>query len=142
VNLVHNAQVCYFNNVWLMFLIFKKKISFQTTVDPPPPPWSFAFPTLVVYPVNPPSHFPLRLFTLSTPPYLVLRISHSDSLIRQSPRPVPHISHSGSLTRRSPRPILHIAHSSPLVLAHLHSESAVTVLPTTLNSREHKKLLS
>ncbi len=22
VNLVHNAQVCYFNNVWLMFLIF------------------------------------------------------------------------------------------------------------------------
>ncbi len=22
VNLVHNAQVCYFNNVWLMFLVF------------------------------------------------------------------------------------------------------------------------
>ncbi len=22
VNLVHNAQVCYFNNVWFMFLIF------------------------------------------------------------------------------------------------------------------------
>ncbi len=22
VNLMHNAQVCYFNNVWLMFLVF------------------------------------------------------------------------------------------------------------------------
>jgi len=27
---------------------------------------------------------------------------------------------------------------SPPVLAHLHSESAATVLPTALNSREHK----
>ncbi len=32
VNPVHNAQVCYFNNVWLMFLVFFLKISFQTTV--------------------------------------------------------------------------------------------------------------
>jgi len=24
VNPVHNAQVCYFNNVWLMFLVFLK----------------------------------------------------------------------------------------------------------------------
>jgi len=36
VNAVHNAQVCYFNNVWLMFLVFKN-FSFQTTVGPPPP---------------------------------------------------------------------------------------------------------
>jgi hypothetical protein len=28
VNPVHNAQVCYFNNVWLMFLVFKKYFSF------------------------------------------------------------------------------------------------------------------
>jgi hypothetical protein len=36
VNLVHNALVCYFNNVWFMFLVFLKKLlSFQTTVGPP-----------------------------------------------------------------------------------------------------------
>jgi hypothetical protein len=51
VNLVHNAQVCYFNNVWFMFLVFLKNfLSFQTTVGPPPR--SFAF--LVLYPVDPP----------------------------------------------------------------------------------------
>jgi len=29
---VHYAQVCYFNNVWLMFLVFFKNFFFQTTV--------------------------------------------------------------------------------------------------------------
>jgi len=29
VNPGHNAQVCYFNNVWLMFLVFKKKLFFS-----------------------------------------------------------------------------------------------------------------
>jgi hypothetical protein len=32
VNPVHNAQVCYFNNLWLMFLVFSKNFFFQTTV--------------------------------------------------------------------------------------------------------------
>ncbi len=48
VNPVHN-----FNNVWFMFLVFKKKLlSFQTTVGPPLLPGSFAF--LVLYPVHRP----------------------------------------------------------------------------------------
>ncbi len=42
-NPVHNAQVCYFNNVWLMFLVFLKKNSFQTTVGLPPPRRFFIF---------------------------------------------------------------------------------------------------
>ncbi len=76
VNPLHNAQVCYFNNVWLMFLVFQKNFSFQTTVGPPARRPS-------------PSHFPLRFFTLSTPPRPVLRISHSGSLTRQAPPPGP-----------------------------------------------------
>ncbi len=95
VNPVHNAQVCYFNNVWFMCLVFKKNFYLfkQPLVPPsPPPPRSFAFPTPVLYPVDPPS------------PRLVLRISHSGSLTHRAPRPVLHISHSGSLTRRSPPP--------------------------------------
>jgi hypothetical protein len=39
---MHNAQVCYFNNVWLMFLVFKKFFFFQITVGTPPTlPWQF-----------------------------------------------------------------------------------------------------
>jgi hypothetical protein len=44
VNPVHNSQVCYFNNVWFMFLIFKKNFSFQTTVGPPPSAVLYIFP--------------------------------------------------------------------------------------------------
>ncbi len=55
---VHNAQVCYFNNVWF------------NPVDPPAR--SFAFLTPDLYPIEPPrlgpSHFPLRFFTPSSPP--------------------------------------------------------------------------
>jgi hypothetical protein len=40
---MHNAQVCYFNNVWLMFLIFLKNFSFQTIVGPPLPRRFFIF---------------------------------------------------------------------------------------------------
>ncbi len=42
------------------------------TYRSPPPPWSFAFLTPVLYPVDPP------------PPHPVLRIFHSDSLTRRS----------------------------------------------------------
>jgi len=66
---MHNAQVCYFNNVWLMFLVFLKNFSFQTTVGPPPR-------------LNP-LHFPLWFFTSSTRPRPVFRISHSGSLPRR-----------------------------------------------------------
>ncbi len=63
VNPLHNAHVCYFNNVWFMFLVFK--IFSNNHCSPPPPlPRSFAFPTPVLYLVNPP------------PP----RIAHSGSL--------------------------------------------------------------
>jgi len=68
---VHNARVCYFNNVWSMFLVFKKNFSFQTTVDPHSAS---------------PSHFPLRFFNPSIPPVAsVLRISHSSSLPHRPP---------------------------------------------------------
>jgi hypothetical protein len=53
---VHNAQVCYFNNVWFMFLVFKKNI--------------YLFKQPLVPPCFGPSHFPLRFFTPSTPPPL------------------------------------------------------------------------
>jgi hypothetical protein len=110
VNPVHNAQVCYFNNVWLMFLVFKKNFSFQTTVGPPSSPWSFAFPTPVLYLVDPPR--PVRPEsgegTFRTP---------GQNLISSAcPSPMP----------------------SPPVLVHLHSKSAAIVLPTVLSSREHK----
>jgi len=38
VNPVHNAQVCYFNNVWLMFLVFSKKLFFSNNRWSPPAP--------------------------------------------------------------------------------------------------------
>jgi hypothetical protein len=105
------------------FWFFFKTFIFSNNRWSPPSPRSFAFPTLVFYPVDPlppsPSHFPLWFFNPSSPPapsfpsftfpiailYLlnprpVLRISHSDSLTRRAPHPVLpvlHISHSGSL---------------------------------------------
>jgi hypothetical protein len=68
---VHNAQVCYFNNVWLMFLVLKKNFSFQTTVGPPPRPGPSHFSLRFFTPSTPPpgpSHFPLRFFNPSIPP--------------------------------------------------------------------------
>jgi hypothetical protein len=72
VNPVHNAHVCYFNNVWLMFLVFKKNFSFQTTIGPPPPApvlrisHSDSLPRRA--PLPGPSHFALRFFNPSIPP--------------------------------------------------------------------------
>jgi len=37
-NPVHNAQVYYFNNVWLMFLVFKKNFFFSNHRWSPPLP--------------------------------------------------------------------------------------------------------
>jgi hypothetical protein len=75
------------------FWFFKKKFLFKQPLVAPPPPWSFAFPTPVLYLVDPPppgpSHFPLRFFNPSIPPRPVLHISHSDSLPRRSPPPGP-----------------------------------------------------
>jgi hypothetical protein len=89
---MHNAQVCYFNNVWFMFLIFKKNFYFfKQPLVPPSSPRSFTFPTPVLYPVYPPPS--------------VLHISHSGSLTHRAPHPVLpilHISHSGLLPRRPP----------------------------------------
>jgi hypothetical protein len=84
---VHNARVCYFNNVWLMFLVFKKNFCFQITVNPHsigPSHFSLRFFNPSIPPRLGPSHFSLRFFTPSTPPRPVLRISHSDSLTRRS----------------------------------------------------------
>jgi hypothetical protein len=69
---LHNAQVCYFNNVWLMFLVFLKKKSFQTTVGPPPltPVLCISHPGSLTRRAPPadPSHFSLRFFNPSSPP--------------------------------------------------------------------------
>jgi len=71
---------------------FLKKLFFSNNRWSPPSPWSFAFRTPVLYPVD--------------PPYMVLRISHFGSLPCRPPRPVLRISHFGSLTRRAPLPCL------------------------------------
>jgi hypothetical protein len=72
VNPVHNAQVCYFNNVWFMFLVLKKKNLFKQPLVPPPSPRSFAFLAPALYPVDAhppgPSHSTLQFFTSSSPP--------------------------------------------------------------------------
>ncbi len=145
---MHNAQVCYFNNVWLMFLAFKKKKSFQTIVGPPPP--------ALVLCISHSGSLPRR-----PPPRPVLRISHSGSLTRWAtspgpshfplwffnlsippPRPVLHISHSGSLTCRSPPPgpshfPLHFFNLSVPILEDLTrtKEPSVPFISTTLPSR-------
>jgi hypothetical protein len=96
--------VCYFNNVWFIFLDFQKKLFFSNNLWFPPSPWSFTFSTPVLYPVDPPrpvlrishfgslicwspplgpSHFPLWFFNPSIPPCPVLHISHSNSLTFQ-----------------------------------------------------------
>jgi len=154
---VHNAQVCYFNNVWLMFLVLEENFSFQTTVGPPHRPG--------------PSHFSLRFFTPSTP-----LPAPGSSGVRgrnfQSPRSKPDLSslpffrapptrvgplsfricyhhppYNTELARektfRAPdqnliSPACPSSVPSPPVLAHLHSESVVIVLPTAMSSREHK----
>jgi len=114
----------------LCFLFFKKTFFLSKKPWSPPPPQSFAIPTPVLYPVNPPrsvlcishsgsltcrappprpscpSHFPLRFFTSSTPPRPVLRISHSGSLTRRAPPPSP----SGP-SHFPLRFFLHISHS-------------------------------
>jgi len=86
---VHYARVCYFNNVWLMFLVFLKNFCFQTTVDPHfagPSHFPFRFFNPSIPPPRlGPSHFSLlQFFTPLTPPRPVFRISHSDSLTRRS----------------------------------------------------------
>ncbi len=54
VNPVHNAQVCYFNNVWLMFLVFKKNKNFQIIVGAPPPLQT----VLYIFPIAAKHRFP------------------------------------------------------------------------------------
>ncbi len=86
------------------FWFFEKNFSFQTIISPPLSPWSFAFPTPILYSVNPlssgPSHFSLWFFNPSSPPHSVFHIFDSGSLTCRSPHLVLHISHSNFLTFR------------------------------------------
>jgi hypothetical protein len=102
-------HMCVISTMFGSCFCFLKKLFFSNNYwSPPASPWSFAFLTPFLYPVDPltsvlhishsgslprrpphpgPSHFSLQFFNPSIPPHPVLHISHYGSLTRRSPPP-------------------------------------------------------